>query len=481
MAPKVILNPALFKRIISQKQSKFDLIKFDLHNLDPDNLPDPIDAQLGLDQLEDIYHEARENLKPFLTAPESVESFHEEEMFPLSDRLYSEYYAIFKYLRRTVSAVDSKPSISSTSGIHNPTSFDLSIASIPKLEVTPFDGDFKSFDACYASFTSIIHENAIFSNTQKLQYLINALDKLTKNIIAHLPLQDASYQRALDLLKARFSNPLRAVTAHTDSILKLPNLDNPTAKSLLLLATALVKLYTSKTNFMVVRAVLDSASQASFVSEAVVNSLKIKRDHSAIPISGNLLTLQGAEKVREEDVDQGAAPWKVAPRIEYSGKGVYKGSEYRFPKTSIHNPSHEPSSQIKETLAQRYARGVTATVEDKLGSGGTSELLTQATRRRGGGACGGRAAVALGSSMWSDRIARRLSKFWRDRTIRLETRCFMKPNFGSKRLKNVSKQLHDVYAKWRPEVAFSVVRGTLDSSRRALLLKYDLITPVGES
>ncbi|KAL1130772.1 hypothetical protein AAG570_012013 [Ranatra chinensis] len=106
----------------------------------------PLDyAQLGLDQLEDIYHEARENLKPFLTAPESVESFREEEMFPLSDRLYAEYYAISKYLRRAVSAVDSKP------------------------------------------FTT---------------------------------------------------------------------------------------------------AVLDSASQASFVSEAVVNSLKIKRDHSAIPISG---------------------------------------------------------------------------------------------------------------------------------------------------------------------------------------------------
>ncbi|KAL1122197.1 hypothetical protein AAG570_003602 [Ranatra chinensis] len=232
MAPKVILNPALFTRIISQARSKFELIKIDLNNLDLDNLPHPIDAQLGLDQLEDIYHEAHENLKPFLTAPESVESFREEEMFPLSDRLYAEYYTISKYLRRAVSAVDSKPSTTSEPGIRHPTSFDLSIANIPKLEVTPFDGDFRSFDAFFASFTSIIHENAILSNTQKLQYLINALDKQTKNIIAHLPLQDASYQRALDLIKARFSNPLRAVTAHTDSILKLPNLDNPTAKSL---------------------------------------------------------------------------------------------------------------------------------------------------------------------------------------------------------------------------------------------------------
>ncbi|KAL1110553.1 hypothetical protein AAG570_008081 [Ranatra chinensis] len=116
----------------------------------------------GLDQLEDIYHEARENLKPFLTAPESVESFHEEEMFPCS---------------------------------------------------TP--------------------------NTTPSSNISDELSRL-------------SIQNLL----------------------------------LLLLATALVKLYTSKTNFIVVRAVLDSASQASFVSEAVVNSLKIKRDHSAIPISG---------------------------------------------------------------------------------------------------------------------------------------------------------------------------------------------------
>ncbi|KAL1116738.1 hypothetical protein AAG570_005210 [Ranatra chinensis] len=372
MAPKIILNPALFTRIISQARSKFELIKIDLNNLDPDNLPDRVDAQLGLEQLKEIYDEAIANLKPFSTAPESVESFREEEMFPLSDRLYAEYYAITKYLRRAVSAVDSKPSTTSEPGIRHPTPFDLSIANIPKLEVTPFDGDFRSFDAFYASFTSIIHENAILSNTQKLQYLINALDKQTKNIIAHLPLQDASYQRALDLLKARFSNPLRAVTAHTDSILKLPNLDNPTAKSLrhfidthnlnfntlcnltpnnvsetvysaLILSklspqlksqlhksrdsTSLpsvteifhflteeavhketVALYSTATSsgtssqsraspsknpvFTLItsapssRAVLDSASQASFVSEAAVNSLKIKRDHSAIPISG---------------------------------------------------------------------------------------------------------------------------------------------------------------------------------------------------
>ncbi|KAL1130314.1 hypothetical protein AAG570_013252 [Ranatra chinensis] len=225
MAPKIILNPALYTRIISQARSKFELIKIDLNNLDPNNLPDRVDAQLGLEQLKEIYDEALANLKPFSTAPESVESFREEEMFPLSDRLYAEYYAITKYLRRAVSAVDSKPSTTSEPGIRHPTSFDLSIANIPKLEVTPFDGDFRSFDAFYASFTSIIHENAILSNTQKLQYLINALDKQSKNIIAHLLLQDASYQRALDLLKARFSNPLRAVTAHTDSILKLPNLD----------------------------------------------------------------------------------------------------------------------------------------------------------------------------------------------------------------------------------------------------------------
>ncbi|KAL1122287.1 hypothetical protein AAG570_003692 [Ranatra chinensis] len=136
---------------------------------DPDNLPDRVDAQLGLEQLKEIYDEALANLKPFSTAPESVESFREEEMFPLSDRLYAEYYAITKYLRRAVSELF-------------------------------FGCRFKTF------------------------YYVR-----TGNTSSHV---DASYQRALDILKARFSNPLRAVTAHTDSILKLPNLDNPTAKSL---------------------------------------------------------------------------------------------------------------------------------------------------------------------------------------------------------------------------------------------------------
>ncbi|KAL1124267.1 hypothetical protein AAG570_002037 [Ranatra chinensis] len=83
---------------------------------------------------------------------------------------------------------------------------------------------------------------------------------------------------------------LKSSAAH----LKVPSgpavLSTSLQPSSVLLATALVKLYSSKTNFIVVRAVLDSASQASFVSEAVVNSLKIKRDHSAIPISGICLS-----------------------------------------------------------------------------------------------------------------------------------------------------------------------------------------------
>ncbi|KAL1116944.1 hypothetical protein AAG570_004272 [Ranatra chinensis] len=53
-----------------------------------------------------VYYEACENLKPFLMAPETVESFYDEEMFPLFDQLYTAYYAILKYLRCAISAVD---------------------------------------------------------------------------------------------------------------------------------------------------------------------------------------------------------------------------------------------------------------------------------------------------------------------------------------------------------------------------------------
>ncbi|KAL1137828.1 hypothetical protein AAG570_009524 [Ranatra chinensis] len=295
MAPKIMLNPALFTRIISQARSKFELIKTDLNNLDLDNLPHPIDAQLGLDQLEDIYHEAREDLKPFLTAPESVESFREEEMFPLSDRLYAEYYTISKYLRRAVSAVDSKLFTTSEPGIRNPTSFDLPIASIPKL----------------ANLDSPIFQNLTtnerWDKVKDLKLCSNCLSPHLKSrckskhtcsfchkphhSLLHRPSPTASHPAFPDTTASNLTSHGPPETLKSSAApLKVPSgpavLSTSLQPSSVLLATALVKLYTSKTNFIVVRTVLDSASQASFVSEAAVNSLKIKRDHSAIPISG---------------------------------------------------------------------------------------------------------------------------------------------------------------------------------------------------
>ncbi|KAL1124761.1 hypothetical protein AAG570_001382 [Ranatra chinensis] len=295
MAPKIILNPALFTRIISQARSKFELIKIDLNNLDPDNLPDRVDAQLGLEQLKEIYDGARENLKPFLTAPESVESFREEEMFPLSDRLYAEYYAISKYLRRAVSAVDSKPFTTSEPGIRNPTSFDLSIASIPKL--TNLDSP------TFQNLTT----NERWDKVKDLKLCSNCLSPHLKSrckskytcsfchkphhSLLHRPSPTASHPTFPDTTASNLTSHGPPETLKSSAApLKVPSgpavLSTSLQPSSVLLATALVKLYTSKTNFIIVRAVLDSASQASFVSEAVVNSLKIKRDHSVIPISG---------------------------------------------------------------------------------------------------------------------------------------------------------------------------------------------------
>ncbi|KAL1139321.1 hypothetical protein AAG570_006307 [Ranatra chinensis] len=216
-------------------------------------------------------------------------------MFPLSDRLYAEYYAISKYLRRAVSAVDSKPFTTSEPGIRNPTSFDLPIASIPKLA---------NLDSpTFQNLTT----NERWDKVKDLKLCSNCLSPHLKSrckskhtcsschkphhLLLHRPSSTASHPTFPGTTASNLTSHGPPETLKSSAApLKVPSgpavLSNSLQPSSVLLATALVKLYTSKTNFIIVRAVLDSASQASFVSEAVVNSLKIKRDHSAIPTSG---------------------------------------------------------------------------------------------------------------------------------------------------------------------------------------------------
>ncbi|KAL1138991.1 hypothetical protein AAG570_009052 [Ranatra chinensis] len=339
----------------------------------------------GLDQLEDIYHKARENLKPFLTAPESVESFREEEMFPLSDRLYAEYYTISKYLRRAVSAVDSKPFTTSEPGIRNPTSFDLPIGSIPKL----------------ANLDSTIFQNLTtnerWDKVKDLKLCSNCLSPHLKSrckskhtcsfchkphhSLLHRPSPTASHSAFPDTTASNLTSHGPPETLKSSAApLKVPSgpavLSTSLQPSSVLLATALVKLYTSKTNFIIVRAVLDSASQASFVSEAAVNSLKIKRDHSAIPISGIGLSDSQSSGLSHVSVASlsGAVvstnhPFLVLPVITRVASSL--------------PPSPEFTAALKNVVLADPSFNSAAPIDCLLGASIFSTILTRAPRSLG--------------------------------------------------------------------------------------------------
>lgn len=97
---------------------------------------------------------------------------------------------------------------------------------LPKLALPMFNGNALDWPSFWDSYRSAVHENPSLSDVQKFNYLRAQLSNGTERVIAGLPLTNANYTKAIQLLIERFGQPHKIVNAHMEALLNLPTPSN---------------------------------------------------------------------------------------------------------------------------------------------------------------------------------------------------------------------------------------------------------------
>ena len=92
---------------------------------------------------------------------------------------------------------------------------------LPKLTLPTFSGDPLAWQTFWDSFEAAVDSNPALSSLQKFNYLKAQLQADAAGAIAGLPLTEANYVQSIALLKERFGQPQRLISAHIRAFLDL--------------------------------------------------------------------------------------------------------------------------------------------------------------------------------------------------------------------------------------------------------------------
>ena len=118
-----------------------------------------------------------------------------------------------------ISSISVSDTLSHTPVVHN---VGQSVCQLPKLTLPTFSGDSLQFQTFWDSFEAAIHNNKGLTGVQKFHYLRAQLLGDAAHVIDNLPLTDKNYEHSVALLKDRFGQPYKLVSAHMDALMNLP-------------------------------------------------------------------------------------------------------------------------------------------------------------------------------------------------------------------------------------------------------------------
>lgn len=97
---------------------------------------------------------------------------------------------------------------------------------LPRLDLPTFSGDALEWQSFWDGFDAAVNSNQAISSVQKLNYLRSQLQGDASHVIAGFSLTNASYEHSVTLLKDRYGQPQKLITAHMQALLDLPNPSN---------------------------------------------------------------------------------------------------------------------------------------------------------------------------------------------------------------------------------------------------------------
>ncbi|XP_043865734.1 uncharacterized protein LOC122757501 [Drosophila mojavensis] len=103
---------------------------------------------------------------------------------------------------------------------------------LPRIHITPFDGDYKEWHAFKGLFDSAVHSKTTLTNIQKYHHLKSCLKGEAAKLIQHLPLADANYEVAWNSLVDRYEKPRYLVNVLLHTFTGLPKVADQNPASL---------------------------------------------------------------------------------------------------------------------------------------------------------------------------------------------------------------------------------------------------------
>ena len=97
---------------------------------------------------------------------------------------------------------------------------------LPRLEIQKFDGNVLNWSTFWDRFTSSIDDATGINEVEKFNYLLGLLNENAKSCISGLTLTSENYQHAKAILKERYANPQVIISAHMESLVKMPSIRN---------------------------------------------------------------------------------------------------------------------------------------------------------------------------------------------------------------------------------------------------------------
>ena len=92
---------------------------------------------------------------------------------------------------------------------------------LPKLIITPFDGNILNWVSFWDQFESSIHLKNNISDIDKFSYLRSFLSPRAEETVSGLTLTAENYAEAVDLLKKRYGNPQILINSYMEQFVSL--------------------------------------------------------------------------------------------------------------------------------------------------------------------------------------------------------------------------------------------------------------------
>lgn len=184
------------------------------------------------DTIDNIYNE-------FQSAHNTVISLIDDDNFSAYDKMRisadEAYYGVkslkYDFLLTDSASQMANVSLNPNSNILVPTVPKI-VAKLPKLSLPIFDGNYRNWPSFYDLFKSLIHDNADLSNIEKFQYLLTSLNKEPLALVKGIPLTEANYCVAYEMLEKRYQNKRILATQYYNEIFYATSIQKATSKDL---------------------------------------------------------------------------------------------------------------------------------------------------------------------------------------------------------------------------------------------------------